>query len=336
MNQGKTHPLRVLMITSEWPDEKKPFAVPFIARQVAFLKKAGVQVEIFSFRGNKNPLNYLRAWFRAQRRIRSNNFDLVHAQWGQSGLLALPKRIPLIVTFRGDDLEGSIGDHGKKVFYGVVLGKVSRFVSRFADQIILVSSTLSRSLKRKEFHVIPSGIDMDHFCPASKHEARIKLGLDPSKRYILFVGSKNNPVKRYRLAEDAVSLLEPGLNAQLLVASGIAHENIPAYMNSADVLLLTSLHEGSPNVVKEALACNVPVVSTDVGDVRERIAGLPGCEVVSNDEPATIAFALRSVLQFPGIFQSRDRVAELDEKLLTAKVIGVYQKAIVAHNNHSK
>src|SRR2546426_3149210 len=101
-----TAPIRVLMITSDWPDHAIwGGTATFIARQVDFLRAAGVSVDVFRFRGHGNPMRYASAWLGVHRRLRREQYDLVHAQFGQSGLLALPKHLPLVVTFRGDDLE---------------------------------------------------------------------------------------------------------------------------------------------------------------------------------------------------------------------------------------
>jgi teichuronic acid biosynthesis glycosyltransferase TuaC len=322
-------PLRVFMITSEWPTPDKPYYVPFIVRQVNFLRRAGVQVEVFHFRGGKNPINYYRAWKKARCEMERGEYDLIHAQWGQSGILALPKLYPLIVTFRGDDLEGIVGQSGRKNFLGLVLKTMSRLVALTADQVILVSERLARSLPRKDYQIIPSGIDLNLFRLIPQAEARKRLNLDPDRRYILFAGSVTNPRKRYALAKQSVEMLDKNLNVELLIAANIAHEQMPEYMNASDVLLLTSVHEGSPNVVKEALACNLPVVSTDVGDVRQRIASIPGCMLVDDNRPETIAAALQQVLSQDQRSNSRPGILELDEVLLTEKVIGVYRKALI-------
>jgi glycosyltransferase involved in cell wall biosynthesis len=321
-------PMNVLMITSEWPTAETPHVVPFIVRQVRSLRDAGVDVEVFPFRGGKNPLNYYRAWRRARKVLSSRPFDLVHAQWGQSGLLALPKHLPLVVTFRGDDLEGIIGQNGRQTLRGRVLQNISRMVARSADQVIVVSDRLSRSLPRSDYQVIPSGLDLDLFRPIPQSEARQRLGLHPNRCYVLFAGASENPRKRYDLAKQAVDRLAKDMDVELLTANHVPHAQIPDYMNASDVLLLVSLHEGSPNVVKEALACNLPVVSTDVGDVRKRIEGMPGCQILEEASPEAVAAALRKVLSDHIRPNSRPAVMELDEKLLTQKVIGGYRQAL--------
>ena len=319
--------LRVLMITSEWPTPDKPYQVPFIVRQVEYLRKAGIDVAVFPFRGGKSFQNYFRAWRKAQTEIRAGQYDLIHAQWGQSGLLALPKRLPLVVTFRGDDLEGITKEDGKLTPKGRILKNVSRLVASSADEVILVSQHMARAIPGRSYHVIPSGLDLDHFCPVPQAEVRARLGLPQEKRLVLFAGSVGNPAKRYALAQQAVDLLRAEMDVDLLVATGITHDQIPDYMNAADALLLTSLHEGSPNVVKEALAVNLPVVATDVGDVRQRIGQIEGCAVLEGDSPEIIANTLHKVLARGKRINGRETVLDLDENIITRKVIEVYRKA---------
>jgi len=330
--------IRVLMITSEWPTRNAPSIAPFIVRQVEFLRRAGVQVEVFHFHGAKNPLNYARAWFGARKKLRQESYDLVHAQWGQSGLLAMPKRIPLLITFRGDDVEGMIGSNGKYRLAGYVLRKISRWLARRADALIVVSAHMKRRLSPLSVHVIPSGLDLDLFKIIPQQQARQRLGLPLDKRLVLFVGNPGDARKRYTLSQKAVALLDPTLTAELVVAFRVRHSNIPLYMNACDALIFTSLLEGSPNAVKEALASNLPVVSVAVGDVPERLRGLDGCVVCADDRPETIAFELSRVLQRPERTNSRDGVLDLDERVLTQRLIGIYEailrkapKCIQAH-----
>lgn len=290
---------------------------------------AGLQVDVFSFRGGKNPLRYLRAWYQVRRCLRRNAYDLVHAHFGQSGILAFPKRIPLVVTFHGSDLEGIIGSKGQYTFAGHVLRSLSKVVASLADEVIVVSASLAKHLpKRRSYHVIPGGVDLDLFKPLSKEEARDALKLPQERSLVLFVGRIHHPEaprKRYDLARQAVGHLSSQYDLDLVVTKDIPHDIMPLYMNACDVLLLTSLHEGSPTVVKEALACNLPVVSVAVGDVRERIGGIPGCIVCNDDLSETIAAGLAKVLSRNILFNSRNVAEkELDERILAKKVIDVY------------
>jgi glycosyltransferase involved in cell wall biosynthesis len=320
--------LHVLMITSEWPTPNKPFDVPFITRQVEYLRKAGVDLTVFPFRGGKSISRYAKAWKEAQSILQQGKFDLVHAQWGQSGLLALPKKIPLVVTFRGDDLEGIIGPSGRQTLQGKILRLLSRWVARKADQVIVVSESLGRQVAFRPYAVIPSGLNLNLFCPIPKEEARRLLRIPDNRYYVLFAGAVNNPRKQFDLAKKAVKSLRPELDVEILVANQVAHDQIPLYMNAADTLLLVSRHEGSPNVVKEALACNLPIVSTDVGDVKQRIGSISGCLVLQKDDLDSVKNALRQVLLQGKRIQGREQVIDLDETVLTQKLIHIYDQAL--------
>ncbi len=325
--------IKVLMITSEYPTAERPMGVPFIRRQVEFLRKAGVDVDVFHFKGNKKFLNYISAWWRLRKHVYGKHYDLMHAQWGHSATLALPKRMPWVITFRGNDLEGIIGRSGNQTFLGKILQTVSKTTARFADNVIVVSESLGRHLKRDDYRVIPSGLDLGKFKIIPKKEARKSLDLPEDKKLILFVANTiTNPRKRFELAKSAVDLIKEKYDAEFVVANGIGHELIPVYMNACDALILTSVHEGSPNVVKEALACNLPVVSVDVGDVRKRIENVEGCYIGEDDTKENLAKALEKVIKNNRRTNGRETVLELDENETTRRVIEIYKMALLKNN----
>jgi glycosyltransferase involved in cell wall biosynthesis len=177
-------------------------------------------------------------------------------------------------------------------------------------------------------HVIPSGLDFGLFRPIPRDEARRHLGLPLDRRLVLFAGSPDWPRKRYALARQAVDVLARTLPADLVVAWGVPHDDIPYYMSACDVMAFTSMLEGSPNVVKEALACDLPVVSVPVGDVPDRLRGVANCELCADERPETIAAALERVLRRGGRSTGRAAVRELDERLLTQRVIEIYQSVM--------
>jgi teichuronic acid biosynthesis glycosyltransferase TuaC len=323
-------PIRVLMVTSEWPKPGVNVTSHFIKRQAEFLAAAGVDVTVFPFRGAKNPFKYLKNWLRLRLKLRHEEYDLVHAQFGQSGLLALPKRLPLVVTFRGSDLLGTVSDRTRRHLKISALHKfLSRLVAAHSDAVIVVAEHMKAQLPPSiESHVIPSGLDLSLFRPTEKRIARTRLGLPHDERLILFVGRTNHGRKRGYLAEKAVEILNRSLDAKLVVAWAIPHTDIPLYMSACDALIFTSMQEGSPNVVKEALACNLPVVSVRVGDVESRIEGIEGCELCENDDPETIAAALKRVLLRGGRTRGRETVLGLDENTTTERVIDIYQSVL--------
>src|SRR5436190_20330900 len=150
--------MRVLMITSEWPTPENPHWVPFVVRQVEFLRNAGVDLDVFAFRGAQNPINYLRAWFGVRRKLWRNSYDVVHAQWSQSAPVALPTSLPLVVTFRGGEVEGIVGrSSGRFTIMGKILQIVSSLVARRADELVLVSAHRKPFLPQRPSHILPSG-----------------------------------------------------------------------------------------------------------------------------------------------------------------------------------
>lgn len=325
-------PIRVLMVTSEWPEPGVNVTSHFIKRQADFLSAAGVEVTVFPFRGRKNPLNYLKNWARLQGRLRRERYDLVHAQFGQSALLALPKRLPLVVTFRGSDLLGTVSDKtGRHRRIGALHQSLSRLVARQADAVIAVAEHMKRQLPPSiDAHVIPSGLDLQFFHPTDKWAARKQLGLPQDEKLVLFVGRPNHGRKRVHLAEQAMEILNESMPARLVIAWRVPHADIPLYMSGCDALVFTSMQEGSPNVVKEALACNLPVVSVPVGDVETRLKGVEGCELCADEDPETIAASLGRVLAKGGRTNGRETVLELDENITTQRVIGIYRSVLAA------
>ncbi|MGI9108048.1 MAG: glycosyltransferase family 4 protein [Pyrinomonadaceae bacterium] len=329
-------PIRVLMVTSEWPAPGMSRTAHFIKRQADFLQAAGVEVEVFPFRGAKNPLNYLKAWRRFRSKLERGRYDLVHAQFGQSGLLALPKRLPLVVTFRGSDLLGTVSDRsGRHMWASRIHHRLCRLVARRADAAIVVSAHMKAYLPPAvDAEVIPSGLDFEFFREMPRDEARRRLNLPQDERLVLFVGRPTQARKRLWLAERAVGMLNETLPARLVVAWDVPHADVPVYMSACDALIFTSMQEGSPNVVKEALACNLPVVSVPVGDVAERLHGVEGCELCPDDNPETIAAALARVLRHGGRSAGREAVRGLDERVITDKVIGIYEKVLVGRQQN--
>jgi glycosyltransferase involved in cell wall biosynthesis len=319
------------MITTGWPQPGKPQTTHFIKRQAEFLRAHGVDVDVFYFRAFGRPLAYLRAWIEVQRRLRRGGYDLVHAQWGQSAMPAMPKRLPLVVTYRGGDVHGVPDGKGGQRLSGHLLQAICRYVARRADAVILVSDHMRSLLGRHQtpVHILPSGIDFSLFRPIPREEARRHLGLPvDGRRLILFAGDPASTRKRHGLARAAVDVLAQTIPAELVVTWGVSHTEMPYWMNACDAMVFTSNQEGSPNVVKEALACNLPVVSVAVGDVASRLAGVANCEVVADDAPTTIASALERVLRRGEPSTGRHAVRDLDENVITRGVIGVYQAVL--------
>lgn len=176
--------------------------------------------------------------------------------------------------------------------------------------------------------VIPSGLDLSLFRPTPRDEARRRLDLPLDQPLVLFAGRPSQTRKRHGLALQAMEILRRSVPAELIVAWGVPPTEVPLYMNAADALVFTSMQEGSPNVVKEALAWGLPVVSVNVGDVAERLDGLEGCVLCPDERPETIAAGLERVLKDGRRIDAAAVVAALDEHVQTIRLIELYREVL--------
>lgn len=325
--------MNILFITTEWATDERPYDAPFIWEYVRALQEAGIHVDVFHFKGQGNPLNYLRAWITIRKSDLWQKADILHAHWGQSAILGLFSRKPMVVTFHGSDLHGIVNQNGKYSIKGKLLVAVSKWLSKKADQVVVVSERMKKLIPEdvQSIEVIPMGIDTAIFRPLDQAECRYRLGLDPDTRYILFASDPKRREKRYQLALEATNFLNAEQTAQkveLLVVNNQPHYKMPEYLNACDVLLLTSSHEGSPVIIKEALACNLPVVSVDVGDVSERISGIKGCYLCPDDEVETIVKFLKKAIAKNSRVNGLSSVQSYAWEIVSQQTITIYQKCL--------
>jgi glycosyltransferase involved in cell wall biosynthesis len=177
-------------------------------------------------------------------------------------------------------------------------------------------------------HVLPSGIDLELFRPQPREEARRRLGLSADHHLVLFVGNPALARKRFALAQSAIHLVNRTIPTRLIAGWELPHQEIAALMSACDALVCTSMQEGSPNAVKEALACNLPVVSVKVGDVPLRLRGIAGCELCPDDRAETIAAGLERVLRRGTRIDGRSVMKQLDEGVLTRRLIDIYRSVL--------
>ncbi len=322
--------MKVLFVTSEWPDEAHPNQVPFIVQQAKFLEGAGIGVSVFSFRGGKRLSNYLQARRDFLKQYNIEEFDLIHMHFGQSGLIPLPYRLPTVITFWGSDLQGVVGEHGEYTFAGRVLQWISKLLANYCTEVIIVSQHMAKFLAPgRSYHVVAHGVDLNLFKPMNRPIARQYASLPENGKLVLFAANELKAVKRHSLAKRSVQCITQHDNVRLITISSVRHEQVPLYMNACDVLLLTSKHEGSPTVIKEALACRLPVVSVDVGDVKEWINNIEGCFISENDDPLVIAKCLDSALSGGLLVLNNQQMMALDDFQSIEKIIDVYRVALM-------
>lgn len=302
----------------------------FAHAEIDRIAVSGVSTAVVPFQSSIRPDVLFRQILLIRSRIHEFRPDVVHAHFGTITAFAtvLAADVPVIITFRGSDLNPSPSDGWMR---NAVQNTLSNTAARFAKGIILVSRQLRSRLwfDHPNARVIPTGVDMDVFKPASRVEARENLGWSVDDPVVLFNAGLSPSVKRLDLAEQAVGVLRQRLpTVRLHVLDGrTPHQELPLYMNAADCLLVTSDFEGSPDIVKEALASNLPIVSVDVGDVRERTSGVSGVEIVARD-PQALASAAERIINSATLSNGREKIAELDSNKIRDAVIEVYAEIL--------
>jgi len=316
---------RVLVVTNLWPYPADPGYGSFVKAQMESLRPLGVDYDLLFINGRESRWSYLRGIWNLRRRLREKQYDLIHAHFGLSGWVArLQLQVPVVVSFMGDDVLGRFKRSGRIALYGRLLQASSFILARLVASVIVKSDEMKRALRLPAAHVIPNGVDLDLFHPMETSTARCMLGLDEEKKYVLFPYNPQEERKRFDLIESAISLArkeEPEL--EILHARGVPREQMPLYMNAADMLVLASLAEGSPNAVKEAMAVNLPVITVDVGDAARLIGPTEGCYLVPREARA-IAEKIIAVCRSGQRTRGREWIEQLSMERIARRVVEVY------------
>lgn len=308
--------MRILVVCSGNRGE----ASPFIREQADQLVKAGCIVEYFLIKG-KGWMGYLKNRGALIRKIRQFEPDIVHAHSGMSALLAGTQRIrPVVATFHGSDV------------YVRKLRAFTRIAVRLSKAQITVSAEMKRILGNDSIHVIPCAVDTSLFYPTDQLKARLELGWSIDDHYILFSSSFDNPVKNASLAWEAMDALKDE-KVHMVELKGRSRKEVASMMNACDVALMTSFNEGSSQFLKEAMACDTPVVSTRVGIVANVKSDLPGLFLVDY-KSKEVAAALRKAIDFS---KSKSRTngpsfimeSGLTPESVTEKLLALFQSLIV-------
>jgi teichuronic acid biosynthesis glycosyltransferase TuaC len=303
--------LSILFVTAMYPHQEQPGSGAFVMHQVRHLRALGNQVKVLHIRGYESRWNYLLGAFKVLGETWRSRYDIVHVHYGLTGVCALIRwRTPMVVTL-----------HGSDVLQGRLQRFVSRMVSSIADATIVVSPDIA---SRCPGTVIPCGVDLEKFSRTERAQAREELGLSAAGKLVLFPFNPDRRLKRFDIAEAAVQLLRRrGMDVSILPVWNVVNERMPLYYSAADVMVLCSDTEGSPTSVKEALACDLPVVATDVGDVRSILTGIDGTEICEQNVESLTAgleralkrheqFAFHSHLAMKRFDQSRTGRALMD------------------------
>jgi teichuronic acid biosynthesis glycosyltransferase TuaC len=321
--------LKVLQVSNHWEMKRSfVFSGIFVDRQIDSLKNAGIEISTFDIGTSHSPFKVFKKWLALRRKVKEVNPHLIHGQYGSIvGLLSVLSGRPAVVSFCRHDLLTGSSVSALRMYVGFLF---SNLAALRAVGLICKSEQLRQALwwKRSRAVVIPNGVDLDLFAPGCQEQARKELGWGLQKRVVIInVGS--NPIRKgLALAKEAMKVTQARVpEAELCVISNVKPQKMVLYYRAADVLVCTSKHEGSPNVVKEALACNLPVVSIHVGDVPLQLNGVyPSATVDSN--PVAIGEALSDVLLNRIRSNGREHVCALSLDKIAKQVMEVYSSAL--------
>ncbi len=320
--------MKVLCLTNLYPTSERPAWGTFVRSQMESLGPLGVDFDVLLVRGWESQWNYLRQRGEVAAALR-RKYDLVHVHFGLTGVLLEGMRTPpTVLSLCGDDLLGRARPDGSLDPSSRPMMWLSRRAAVRAHTVIVKSRRMQEALlPLRESVVLPNGVDFRLFVPRPRSESRAALGWAMDERYVLFGGDPAIAAKNFPLASEVIGRLRAhGCPAHLVPLTGMRQAEVVEAMNAADALLFTSWWEGSPNVVKEAMTVGLPVVSVDVGDVRDYLEGCEGCAVVERNAEALEA-GLRPLLDQPRRTPGRDRMAAWNSTVVAQRLLEIYRAA---------
>ena len=304
--------MKVLFVCS---GNKNNGASEVVLNQYQSLVKLGIEMDMYTIKG-KGFLGYLKNVRPLKRKLKKTKYDIVHAHYSLSGIVAsLAYAKPLVVSLMGSDA------HLK----GILKRITFFFQNKTWNTTILKAREMQDHLNLTSYVVMPNGVDTNRFSPMDKDVARKALKFNSEEKILVFIANPERDEKNYQLAVDTLTYLRTD-NVKLITVYNVPNKEIPIYLNAADALILTSIYEGSVNVVKEAMACNTPIISTNVGDVQENIKALENC-FISDNNPKEFAAKVDQVLESNNRSNGRQHVfnLKLDSVSVANKLIETYK-----------
>lgn len=306
-----------------------------IRTRSAIKRYGNIEMDNVVFVNRRSLLGLIMSGIKLRALVKQEGYDLVHSFWGSaSGLvISIFVNSPTILSFAGSDLYGNYSASGKKTFSGFISTQLTKMAAFFADHVIVMSNKMLEEFSQqiqKKISVIPEGIDLSIFYPLPKLKARSKLKLPKDKKLILFFPGRNAWVKDPILAKAVFNYVKDQINDVVLIeATTYSPDEMKLLYSAVDVLLITSRHEGSNNSIKEALACNCPVVSTDVGDAEERLGNLENCYVSNSRDYLEIGKYVVNVLGSSETSKLRNSLFDVEIKNLACKTLLLYEKILM-------
>jgi len=306
---------------------------PIIKAQGESLKCQHLEIDYYLIKG-KGVIGYLKNIIHFRRLLSAKKYDIIHAHYGLAGIVALlaKKKQKLVVSFMGDDLVGSNRPNGTVTNLSIVLAKLNSYLAKkYYHFSIVKSKEMLNKIHSKNVQLIPNGVNISVFTPIDKLIARQILKINPYKVQIIFVSNPERAEKNFRLVIEALLIID-NPDIELITVFQKCQIELVNYYNSADLLVLTSFHEGSPNIIKEAMACNCPIVSTDVGDIPWLFGKTEGHFLASFD-PNDFADKIKQAIEFSQKYcktNGRQRIIDLglESENVANKLVEVYRNLI--------
>jgi len=288
---------------------------PIIKNQGVSLQKEGLDIDYFTINGG-GIKGYIQNIPKLREYLKDNQYDIVHAHYWLSAIVAsLAGAKPLVVSLMGDDVKA------KRWFRWII----TIFHHLSWSKTIVKSKDMYLSLGiYKNVYIVPNGVDLDRFRPISKDIALKETGWDSSKKHILFTSNPNRVEKNFALAKEAFDYIDDD-SLELHYLKDVPNDKMPYYYNASDVVILTSFWEGSPNAIKEAMACNIPIVSTRVGDVEELILYTNGCYISNSFDYKEFALTIIKALKFGKRTNGREAIKHLKSEIIAKDIIDIYK-----------
>lgn len=317
--------MNVLIVTNMYPSEQNPYYGVFVYEQVEAMKRitSDCTFEICYINGKNGLFEYVKSMFYVCRKLRKKQYDLIHIHYGLSGLFMLNpfrKRIPVVVTFHGSDIQKASGTSWLVIF-------ISKMVAKLSSGVIVLNEEMDKIVKmyNKNTMLLPCSVNTNFFMPKNNECENEK---DFFK--IIFPSSSKRYVKNYPLFQDTIAILKKkySLRVQEYKIEALSRAEVRDLYQNSDVLLMTSRSEGSPQVIKEAMACNLPCVSTPVGDVAFLLKNVKKCYVANQHSAEELAELVYKVFSEKGngcVGRQKLFDLELDETKTCTKLLSFYR-----------
>lgn len=294
---------------------------PIVSAQGKSLEENGICVSYFMIQG-KGVLGYLSNIIKLKKHLKKNQYDVIHAHYSLTAyVVSMTKAKPLLVSLMGSDVKGN-----KSVNF------LLKFFCKYIwNAVIVKSRDMKESLGNEYSYIIPNGVDVNKFKPRDKVKSKNSLSWDNQKLQLLFAANPDRIVKNYRLFGQSVKKLrKTNKNIEIKFLRDVEMDKVPIYMNASDIVCLSSKWEGSPNVIKESMACNRPIVSTDVGDVKWLFDDMKGHFVSKRQNVDEYSKVLLKAIQYSTMevkTNGRERIKStgLDSESIAKRITNVYK-----------